>query len=161
MKTVVGILLAVILLGSCSDNAIFNSSTSFSNGWQLQDTVKVQLPALDTVTPYDLFLTVRNSNEYPFNNLFLIVAMEFPQGKVITDTLEYRMANPDGSWMGTGVGSIKESKLWYKEGVRFLEQGNYNLSIVHALRNNGQLGGVEDLQGILEVGLRIEETGKE
>ncbi|MEP2936622.1 MAG: gliding motility lipoprotein GldH [Gilvibacter sp.] len=161
MRKAVGILLALILLSSCSDNAVFSNSTSFSNGWKLQDTVQVQLPVLDSVTNYDLFLTVRNSNDYPFNNLFLIVAMEFPQGKVITDTLEYRMANPDGSWMGTGVGSIKESKLWYKEGVRFLEGGNYKLSIVHALRNNGQLGGVEDLQGILEVGLRIEESGKE
>jgi len=161
MRKVVGILFGILLLSGCSDNAVFSSGTSFSNGWQQQDTVKVTLPEMDSITPYDLFLTLRNSNDYPYNNIFLIVSMEFPEGKVLKDTLEYRMANPDGSWMGTGVGGIKESKLWYKESVRFLEQGNYNLSIVHALRNNGQVGGVEQLEGILEVGLRIEETGKE
>lgn len=161
MRKVLAIVLGVILLYSCSDDAVFSSSTSFTKGWKKQDTVKVAIPQLDSLESYDLFLTVRNSNDYAFNNLFLIVAMEFPQGKVITDTLEYRMANPDGSWMGTGIGSVKENKLWYKEAIRFPENGNYQLSIVHALRNNGQLGGVEDLQGILEVGLLIEQTGKE
>ncbi len=161
MRKALALLFALVVFSSCSDNAVFSSSNSFSDGWRLQDTVKVALPVLDSISAYDMFLTVRNSNDYPYNNLFLIVAMEFPQGKVITDTLEYRMANPDGSWMGTGLGNIKESKLWYREGVQFAEEGNYNLSIVHALRNNGQVGGVEDLQGILEVGLRIEESGKE
>jgi gliding motility-associated lipoprotein GldH len=161
MRKVLAILFGALLLSGCSDNAVFNNSTSFSNGWQRQDTVKVTLPEMDSIASYDLFLTLRNSNDYAYNNIFLIVAMEFPKGKVLTDTLEYRMANPDGSWMGTGIGSVKESKLWYKESVRFLEPGNYNLSIVHALRNNGEVGGVEQLEGILEVGLRIEETGKE
>lgn len=157
MKGVLATIIGLLVLCSCSDNAVFSNSTSFSNGWNLRDTVKVDLPQLDSLKAYDLYFTVRNSNDYAFNNLFLIASMQFPQGKVITDTLEYRMANPDGSWLGTGIGSIKESKLWYKEGVRFTEEGIYSLSIVHALRNNGQVEGVQDLTGILEVGVRIEE----
>ena len=157
MRFFVTIALFGILLSGCSQDAVFSSSTSFSGGWNVKDTVQVALPQLDSLQSYNLFFTVRNSNDYPFNNLFLIAAMQFPQGKVVTDTLEYRMANPDGSWLGTGIGSVKESKLWYKEGVRFTEDGAYTLSIVHALRNNGQVQGVQELNGIIEVGVRIEE----
>ena len=150
------LLLVSLLFSSCSGDAIFSSNTSFSDGWGQQDTVKINLPELDSTAAYNLFLNVRNSNDYPFNNLFLIVGMEFPQGKTVTDTIEYRMANPDGTWMGTGIGSIKESKLWYKEGVRFTEAGTYKLSIVHAVRNNGAVQGVERLAGITDVGVSVE-----
>jgi gliding motility-associated lipoprotein GldH len=148
--------LTALLMGSCTGDAVFSTNTSFSDGWSVTDTVQVTLPQLDSAAAYNLFINVRNTNDYPFNNLFLIAIMEFPQGKVITDTLEYRMANPDGTWMGSGLGSVKENKLWYKQGVRFTEQGEYKLSIVHAVRNNGVVDGVERLTGITDVGISAE-----
>ena len=87
--------------------------------------------------------------------------MDFPHGKVVTDTLEYRMAHPDGTWMGQGIGSVKENKLWYKEGIRFAETGNYNITITHAVRNNGAVEGVKNLEGITDVGYSIEKTDQE
>lgn len=149
-------LLVAFAISSCSNNVVFSDNVSMSGGWAQNDTVKIELPELDSVSNYDLFLTVRNTNDYPFNNLFLIVDMEFPKGKHITDTLEYRMAYPDGSWMGEGLGSVKENLLWYKKGVQFFEPGNYKLSIVHAVRNNGNVNGVERLDGIIDVGIRVE-----
>lgn len=148
--------LTALLMGSCTGDAVFSTNTSFSDGWSVTDTVQAKLPQLDSTAAYNLFINVRNTNDYPFNNLFLIAIMEFPQGKVITDTLEYRMANPDGTWMGSGLGSVKENKLWYKQGVRFTEQGEYKLSIVHAVRNNGAVDGVERLTGITDVGISAE-----
>ena len=148
--------LTALLMGSCTGDAVFSTNTSFSDGWSVTDTVQAKLPQLDSTAAYNLFINVRNTNEYPFNNLFLIAIMEFPQGKVITDTLEYRMANPDGTWMGSGLGSVKENKLWYKQGVRFTELGEYKLSIVHAVRNNGVVDGVERLTGITDVGISAE-----
>lgn len=149
------------LLCSCAEETTLAGDTqSLPGGWNKDQPVVFTLPQLDSVQPYNLFLEVRNNNEYPFNNLFLIVSMEFPHGKTVTDTLEYRMAHPDGQWMGSGLGSIKESKLWYKEGVTFPEKGQYVLRIEHALRNNGQVDGVTQLQGITDVGYSIEKAGQ-
>jgi len=78
----------------------------------------------------------------------------------VTDTLEYRMANPDGSWLGNGIGSVKESKLWYKQNFTFTEQGSYRIRISHALRNNGEVDGVTNLEGITDVGYSIEKQGQ-
>ena len=153
---IVILLMCSALLASCNSDAVFSTNTSFSDGWALQDSVKVDLPEMDSLSAYNLFINVRNSNDYPFNNLFLIVSMEYPQGKTETDTLEYRMANADGTWMGTGIGSLKENKLWYQEGFSFNEQGQYKVSIVHAVRNNGAVDGVERLAGITDVGVSVE-----
>ena len=82
--------------------------------------------------------------------------MVFPHGKTITDTLEYRMADPTGKFLGTGLTDVKENKLWYKEGVIFNEEGTYDVKIQQAMRENGKVNGVIDLEGITDVGFRVE-----
>ncbi len=129
--------------------------------WNKEDVIPFQIPELDSIKKYNVFLHVRNSNEYKYNNLFLIVSMNFPHGKTITDTLEYRMANPDGSWLGEGIGSIKENKFWYKEHVSFFEEGAYTIAIAQAVRNNGDVDGVTNLEGITDVGFSVEEASQQ
>lgn len=129
--------------------------------WGADEVVEFKLPQLDSLKSYDLFVNIRNNNEYKFNNLFLILSMNFPHGKTITDTIEYRMANPDGSWMGQGIGNVKENKLLYKQSVSFLEEGIYSIDIAQAMRNNGNVEGVTKLEGITDVGFSVEETTKQ
>lgn len=146
---------------SCEpNNVVFNQTTALDGYWGDNEMIEYSLPQLDSLKEYNLFLNIRNTNDYKFNNIFLIVSMNFPHGKTIADTLEYRMANPDGTWMGQGLGDIKENKLWYKEGVRFLEEGTYTISIGQAMRNNGEVEGVKRLEGIRDVGFTVEESTK-
>jgi gliding motility-associated lipoprotein GldH len=109
---------------------------------------------LDSTKRYDLFVNLRSNDNYPFNNLFLIVALELPNGFTKVDTLEYQMANPDGTLLGEGFTDIKESKLFYKEKVKF--RGKYKVYIKQAVRETGKVPGVEELEGITDVGFRIE-----
>ena len=149
-----------ILITACEPDGVASGTKAIDGAWSKDEIVEFKVPRLDSVQPYDVFLTLRNNNDYPFNNIFLIVAMEFPHGKVVADTLEYRMAAPDGQWLGTGIGSVKESKLWYKENVRFTEDGDYILRISQAVRNNGQVQGVTELKGITDVGYQIEKASQ-
>lgn len=128
------------------------------DGYWGQEVVEFNLPQLDSLKNYNLFVNIRNTNEYKYNNIFLIVSINFPHGKTVTDTLEYRMANPDGTWIGQGIGDMKENKLWYKENVRFFEKGTYNVTVEQAMRNNGEVEGVKKLEGITDVGVTIEEA---
>ncbi len=158
MNKVLMLFLSVVFLFSCESNIVFSETRTMDGYWGQDEVVEFKLPQLDSLKNYNLFVNIRNSNEYKYNNIFLIVSINFPYGKTVTDTLEYRMANPDGSWMGQGVGSIKENKLWYKENVRFFENGIYNVTIEQAMRNNGAVEGVLKLEGITDVGLSIEES---
>jgi gliding motility-associated lipoprotein GldH len=152
--------LTAVFLVSCESDTVFSEVRAMDGHWGAAEVVAFKLPKLDSLKKYNLFLNIRNTNEYKFNNIFLIVSMNFPHGKTVTDTLEYRMANPDGSWMGQGIGDVKENKLWYKENVQFFEDGVYTVDIAQAMRNNGDVEGVTKLEGITDVGFSIEEATK-
>ena len=66
------------------------------------------------------------------------------------------MAKTNGELLGSGFSDVKENKLWFKENFIFSETGNYLINIQHAMRENGVVKGVENLEGITDVGFRIE-----
>ena len=148
------LILVVTLFFSCDKKRVFDEYKSVGRAWHKDSAVSFNLPDLDSTKRYNLFVTLRDNNNYPFNNLFLIVALEMPNGYTKVDILEYQMANPDGSLMGDGFSDIKENKLFYKEKVRF--RGKYKVNIKQAVRENGKVPGVVALDGITEVGFRIE-----
>lgn len=147
--------LVVIVLVSCDKKRAFDEYKSVGNGWHKDSIVSFDLPALDVKKQYNLFLNIRDNNDYPFNNLFLIVSMEQPDKTTIVDTLEYQMANPDGSLLGEGFSDVKDSKLVYKERIKFTS-GAYRVHIKQAVRQTGKVSGVSKLEGITDVGFRIE-----
>ena len=150
--------LIVICAYSCDSKRVYDEYESITHAWNKDSIITFKLPVIDSIPEYNLFINVRNNNDFAYSNLFLIAQIHFPQGKVITDTLEYEMAVPGGQWLGTGFGDVKENKLWYKEKVRFNEPGQYKISIQHAMRKSGSETGIKDLEGITQVGLRIEHT---
>jgi len=150
------ILLFSFVFVSCDSNSVFDKYKSVPNKWHKDSIVSFKVNPPDSTNAYNLFVTLRNTNDYKFNNLFLIVGMNFPNGKVIKDTLEYKMAKPNGELLGTGFTDVKENKLWYKERVIFEESGEYTVNIQHAMRENGKVNGVIDLEGITDIGFRIE-----
>jgi gliding motility-associated lipoprotein GldH len=115
-----GLFLTIV---SCDSKMVVGEMRDMPGYWDINEVLEFHVPQLDSLKKYDLFIHLRNTNDYPYNNIFLIASIEFPHGKTITDTLEYRMADPDGSWLGSGIGTVKENKLWYKEDVSFFEEG--------------------------------------
>ncbi len=159
MRSVLLVILTVILF-SCDSESVYHKYESLSGAWEIDTPVSFDIKEIDSIQPHNVFITLRNDNRYPYSNLFLITEMQFPQGRTLTDTLEYVMAAPSGEWLGTGFGDIKENKLVYKEGVRFNEEGTYKFTVQHAVRKNGNISGDKSLQGITEVGIRIEKQDK-
>ncbi len=150
------LILVAILFFSCDKKRVFDEYKSVGSAWHKDSIVSFNLPILDSTKQYNLFVNLRDNNNYPFNNLFLIISMEKPNGLIKIDTLEYQMANPDGSLLGNGFSDIKESKLFYKEKIKL--EGITKIHIKQAVRENGKIPGVQTLDGITEVGFRIEKT---
>src|SRR5699024_8200802 len=146
----------ILLVSSCDQNRVFDQYKSLPNQWDRDSVITFKVKDLDSLQAYDLFINIRNTNDYRYSNLYLITAINFPNGKVIKDTLEYKMAYPDGQWMGVGFTESKASKLWYKKEVYFDEKGTYSFNIRQAMRKLGEIEGIRKLDGITEVGLRIE-----
>lgn len=146
------------LLASCDEKRVFDEYKALDGKWNKDSVVSFEFEQKDTVKPYNMFVTMRNNNNYPFSNVFLIVELQQPGGLTHSDTLEYMMANPDGTLMGEGFSDVKESKLWYKKAQRFPKAGKYIVSIKQAVRQAGKVPGIEELDGVTDVGFRIEST---
>ena len=149
----------LVVFTSCDSNQVFDQYQSVSKQWSKGEIIEFSFQAPDSINPYNLYVNLRNNNDYKYSNLFLIVEMNFPNGKVETDTLEYEMAKPDGTFLGLGFSDVKENKLWYKgydKPFVFTENGQYKVNIQQAMRENGKTNGIENLQGILDIGFRIE-----
>lgn len=147
---------ALLVLLTCDTNVVKSEYRSLQGGvWNKDDVLQFSFTELDTVVEHDIFINVRNSNTFPYSNLFVIASLTTPEGKVIKDTLEYTMAMPDGTWMGKGSGSIKENKLWYKENIVFPSPGVYTIEVSHAMRKNGNVSGIIGLEGITDVGIEV------
>ena len=143
---------------SCDEKRVFDEYKEIGGVWKKEDVKRFVFKQEDTINPYNLFLNIRNTNEYPFRNLFVIVNLKQPDNLVKVDTLEYLMTTPDGSLLGEGFSDVKESKLWYQEKFVFKQKGEYVLEVQQALRETGSVSGVEELKGVTDIGFRIEKV---
>lgn len=151
------ILVAVSII-SCDEKRVFDQYKSVGTAWHKDSVIKFKLPKLDANKKFNLFVNIRDNNDFPYSNLFLIVSLEQPNKKVKVDTLEYQMANLDGTLLGDGFSDVKESKLFYKQNQSFNLKGDYKIKIQQAVRQTGKIVGDKELKGITEVGFRIEST---
>lgn len=150
---------AFFLFVSCDSKSVFDEYQSLPNQWNMQNELVFQFEAPDTINNYNLYINLRNNKDFEFSNLYLITGLEYPNGKTIIDTLEYKMADANGELLGEGFTNVKENKLWYKgynTPFIFHEEGTYTFKVKQAMRKFNQVNGVDKLDGVTEVGFRIE-----
>ncbi len=142
---------------SCSDSIEFSKYKSLPDAsWEANKEISFEFEVTDTISPKNLFINIRNNKEYAFSNLYLITELKFPNGNKIIDTLQYKMADKSGRYLGEGFTDIKESKLFYKEKKVFPESGKYAFNIRHAMRKNGDVNPIPFLKGLQDIGFSIE-----
>ena len=145
-------LISFLLFLSCSGKVVYTDSRSMDNEtWKLMDIATFKVPIKDTINSNNVIFTVRNGSSFPFRNIYLFVNTTSPDGKAITDTLQYNLADEKGRWYGKGFGDIHELNLPYKSNVYFPAKGVYEFKIQHGMR-------VVDLKGIYDFGLKIEKV---
>ncbi len=157
MHKLVFLLGALFLSMSCDSNRQYDVYKSLDNqNWHKDSIVSFKFEAKDSLSKNNIFLNLRNTGVYEFSNLFIITELQYPNGSLEVDTLEYEMADLNGNWLGTGYTDLKESKLFYKEEFVFSDLGVYEFRIQQAMRKRDNVQGIQKLKGISDVGLRIE-----
>jgi gliding motility-associated lipoprotein GldH len=146
---------------SCDEYRVFDSYKAVGlSGWEKEDLVSFQFEISDTLTRHDLYIQIRNTNEYEYSNLFLITEFQYPNGFHEIDTLEYKMTDIYGKWLGEGFTDIKENKLYFKGAFQFPGSGEYEINIQQAMRKRDYIEGILSVKGISDVGFRIEKSVK-
>jgi len=152
--SVILVLTFSLLLLSCNSSVVYTSSQVMpDNTWSLMDIAVFKVPITDTLNSNNVLFTIRNGTSFPFRNIYLFVTTVSPDGKTLTDTLQYNIADEKGEWYGKGFGDVHELHLPYKSNVFFPRKGIYEFKIRHGMR-------IENLKGVYDFGLKIEKYRK-
>ena len=134
---------------ACDEQTVYHSFQSLpTEGWQRNDTLFFNVSVADSATLYNVSVEVRNRNNYPYQNLPLLIYYDSPEvPNIKRDTLELRLADNAGIWLGDGWGGLYQSTL--PAGfVRIGKAGEYRFKIIHLLPD-------EVLPGINDVGIKL------
>jgi len=141
----------ILLLASCDPEMVYDQYMETNNGsWGWQDAKEFHIDISDTLSLHNIYLQVRHTVDYPMSNLYLFVHVKGPSGQYLKDTVNLLLANPDGSWTGTGTGSLRELQLLYRKETRFRIQGNYTFTLEQGMR-------IPELP-VTDLGMRIERS---
>ncbi len=140
----------LLMLSACGNQTVFQTSEAIPEAaWKANHLIRFEVEINDTVPLHELYLLLRNTTDYPYNNLFLFVDIEFPDKRMLRDTLECILADRGGEWTGKGFGKIRSNRFLFRDDVWFPQKGTYHFRIQHGMRE-------EVLHGIADVGLQID-----
>ncbi|MBR5828337.1 MAG: gliding motility lipoprotein GldH [Paludibacteraceae bacterium] len=146
-KNLVIVIISLIMM-SCGADVVYTEFKNMPvNGWEAKDVKNYNPIITDTLADYEIQLTVRHTDTYPYQNMWLFVTIEKDTNVVKTDTIECYLANERGEWLGSGL-SVKELPLIYEENYKFARSGEYKIKLQQGMRE-------EALKGITDVGVQV------
>lgn len=143
---------AVAIPAACSRMGGDVYMNSVEGSWQKESAQVFNFEIKDAQQPKNIIFVVRNNEDYPYSNLRVFSVLTKEGGKAATpDTLNFILAKPNGEWVGSGFGTVKETLFQYRTNYRFPESGRYRLEVRQAMRR-------DTLPGIEDFGVMIENT---
>jgi gliding motility-associated lipoprotein GldH len=141
----------IVLLGlSCDRQRVYEEFRDLEDQtWKSYDILHFNVNISDTASAHNVLISVRNTGEYEFSNLYMFVTAQSPNGQLVRDTVEVTLADVRGKWLGKGAASVYTLYCPYRQNIRFPLRGIYQFDIEQAMW-------IKELKHISQVGLRIE-----
>lgn len=137
-----------LLFISCGEQPYFDSAYSFKNkSWKESDTAFFEVEVMDTLQEYDFILTLRNTTDYKYSNIWVNIATTAPDNSTSVIAQRIKLAASDGSWLGRVSGTVVENRLHYKTNS-FPLKGMYTFKINQAVQQ-------DVIEEVLDISLRI------
>lgn len=155
LHTLIILLFTLLAAGSCGKRDYSSWQHLPADGWAYADTISL-MPVDTTLTDNDsvlngaLHLALRHSNAYPYSNIWLELTYRNSDSHTIRDTINLRLADLYGRWLGSGFGA------GYQRELTVSPQTSIDLTKPMRLRH---IMRVDTLQGIEQVGIFIKNSG--
>jgi gliding motility-associated lipoprotein GldH len=147
-KIVLLVILAFVALSSCDKKPHYDKTFAFKDKtWDQRNMPEFVVPITDTNQLYDFILTIRTTTDYKFSNLWIFLNTTTPTGIKAREPFQIRMANDDGTWIGSKTGTVVENKLLFKR-RKFPDKGKFKFVIEHGITE-------EKVKEVMDIGLRV------
>ncbi|MDE6079109.1 MAG: gliding motility lipoprotein GldH [Duncaniella sp.] len=146
--------LVLTLLASCGRGRRSYSGweTLPERGWAYGDTVKLNVlnPKLtdndSTLDGSTLLLGLRHGYDYPYSNIWLEVSFHTDSLHYMRDTVNIRLADIYGRWLGKGFGANYQTEVPLATNTRV--DLTREVSVRHIMR-------VDTLRGLIDIGIEV------
>jgi gliding motility-associated lipoprotein GldH len=140
-----------LFISSCTQIEIFEKNTTIPEyEWQQNFTATGDFIITDTVAAYSIYLVLRHTDAYQYNNIWLNVGLQPPGDSMHIQKINLVLGNDANGWEGSGMNDIWDLRKLLNGGPRrFKQPGKYCFSISQIMRDN-------PLLHIMSAGLRIE-----
>lgn len=147
------VFLALAGLTSCQDTKTVADTNIeiVGRNWSYTEKVQVPVEIENAAVPYNLYVNLRLTSKYKYANIFMLIHMTGPDGKKTTERKEFKLALPDGEWLGSGSGNLYSYQMPFKENYRFPASGKYMIELEQNMRDN-------PLDQITDAGVRVEKV---
>ena len=155
MKGKIALFLFVCLAGltGCTDHALLDENQPIKNStWSNKQVREFTATVKDADIPYHVYLNIRNSMEYSFSNLSVLLRQISPDKTTKTYRVKVVMADKEGLWIGKGAGNLYAQQVRFLKNHHFPDTGVYTFRIEHNMR-------LDPLMGITDIGLRVAPVG--
>ena len=136
---------------SCNPIEIFEKDTAIPGyEWKQNFSVKGDFIIADTISPYSIYVVLRHTDAYKYNNIWLNIGLQPPGDTMHIQKVNLILGDDANGWEGSGMNDIWEvRKLLNGAARRFKQPGKYSFSISQIMRDN-------PLLHIMSAGIRIE-----
>jgi len=155
MNKLVLSLLLIITLGmySCIRTGVFEKNVDIPrHEWESSYQPSIQFDLNDTSSTYRVYIVLRHTNQYKYNNLWVKASVKEPGSKDWkSQQYDLLLANNEKGWLGTGMDDIFEHRILIQPETRFVKPGKYEYTVQQVMRD-------DPLPYVMNIGLRIEKV---
>ncbi|HEX2605898.1 MAG TPA: gliding motility lipoprotein GldH [Flavisolibacter sp.] len=153
MRTLTALLL-LLCVQSCQTIDLYEKHVTIPNHeWKSSFKPQFQFTITDTTAAYQLFIVLRHTDKYNFNNIWLNLYAQAPGTPSRKfGPIEMPLAAKESGWLGTGMDDLYDHRVALSldpAQFHFKKAGTYVFTIEQAMRE-------DPLTQVLNVGLRIE-----
>ena len=149
------LLVTSFFIFSCESNIEYIQYNSIENQWD-KDSIQNFVFELADTKKYNTYINLRINKDYPFSNIFLITTLMDSLSVLSKDTLNFKIADKSGKFLGKKRVNIIENSLIHKEKIELEKNKKYSVSVEHAMRVINKVSGLKSLDGVVDVGYKIE-----
>ena len=121
------------------------------HAWQSSFRPSFTFTIKDTIPKYQLYLILRHTEKYNFNNIYIKLGVQKDGGKSVESTWDISLADQEG-WKATAMDDIYEHRAAIGVPVLY-EKGTYTFTIEQIMRE-------DPLKHVLNAGISIEKEKK-
>jgi len=154
VKPIAFIILISLYLAACARLDVYEKTIALpSQKWYSNSRLSFSFNVKDTAANYMVYVVLRHTDGYEFNNLWLSVGFREPKGSLRFQNLEMILGSDAKGWEGNGMDDIFEVRKNISNGpIHFSRPGNYTFTLSQIMRQ-------DPLKYILNAGIRVEKTG--